>query len=146
MTSTSDAASLVANQTPSRGEASKKKSLRGLLTIYAECRVTSEPESLLASREVTDEEHMLLTYALSLPEDEGRSMYALLDRLETRASAAKPDAVDVSVNDFRTLHAAFNKAPAQLDTPLLGLLDAHRAAATLALCLSPVSILSLIHI
>ena len=120
----------------------KRKSLRDLLALYAEARATvkAERDALLVSRGATDDEHMLMLYVLSLPEEEAGGLYSLLNTLEGRAAAAKPEPAELTRPDFLALHAAFNKAPAQLHTPILGFLDAHRASAALALCLAPASI------
>lgn len=140
-TGTRTADGLVANEgTLNAAEQKKRKTLRALLTLYAECRVTSEPLSLLASRDVSDDEQMLITYALSMPQAEAGAVYALLDKLETRAGTLHPEPVGIAATDFLALHTAFNKAPAQLHLPLLGLLDKQRAATALALCLAPASI------
>ena len=93
------------------------------------------------AKQVSDDERALLTYALSLPEADAASLYALLDALEARVAAAKPEPASLSRGEFLALHAAFNKAPAQLHTVMLqGYLDAPRAAAALALCLAPASV------
>ena len=136
-------ASLVGSQAKAAAANSTWKPVRTLLALFSELSETkgTAREGILVAKQVSDDERALLTYALSLPEAEWASLYALLDALEARVAAAKPEPASLSRGEFLALHAAFNKAPAQLHTVMLqGYLDAPRAAAALALCLAPASV------
>ena len=115
------------------------KSLRDLLNLYQQLHPLegAAREGILAAQGTTDDEHAILTYAVGLESAEASELFALINKLEARAVAARPEALILSIDEAAALHKAFNKAPAQLHPALLGFLDTHRAAAALALCLAP---------